>query len=60
MSRIPLIETKENLPPEHQEIYDAIVKSRGEVRSCFTALLHVPTIAEHTAACTAERDEPGW
>jgi len=50
MSRIPLIETKESLAPEHQGIYDAIVKSRGEVRGCFPALLHVPTIADHTAS----------
>ena len=50
MSRIPLIETKENLPPEHQGAYDAIAKSRGAVRGCFPALLHVPTIAEHTAS----------
>ncbi len=50
MARIPLIENKESLAPEHQEVYDAIVKSRGEVRGCFPALLHVPTIADHTAS----------
>jgi 4-carboxymuconolactone decarboxylase len=50
MARIPLIETKESLAPEHQGIYDAIAKSRGEVRGCFPALLHVPTIADHTAS----------
>jgi len=50
MARIPLVENKQSLAPEHQGIYDAIVKSRGEVRGCFPALLHVPTIADHTAS----------
>ena len=50
MARIPLIENKENLPPEHQGTYDAIARSRSAVRGCFPALLHVPTIAEHTAS----------
>ena len=50
MARIPLIENKESLAREHQGIFDAIVKSRGEVRGCFPALLHVPTIASHTAS----------
>jgi len=50
MARIPLIEKKESLAPEHHSVYDAIVQSRGEVRGCFPALLHVPTIADHTAS----------
>jgi len=50
MARIPLIESKQALAPEHQDLYDAIVKSRGEVRGCFPALLHVPDIADHTAS----------
>lgn len=50
MARIPLIENRESLGRDHQEIYDAIVKSRGDVRGCFPALLHVPTIADHTAS----------
>jgi len=50
MARIPTIDNKESLAPEHQAVYDAIVKSRGEVRGCFPALLHVPTIANHTAS----------
>ncbi len=50
MARIPLVENKQSLAPEYQGIYDAIVKSRGEVRGCFPALLHVPTIADHTAS----------
>jgi len=50
MSRIPTIDDKEHLTPEDHAVYDAIVKSRGEVRGCFLALLHVPTIADHTAS----------
>jgi 4-carboxymuconolactone decarboxylase len=50
MARIPLIENKESLAREHQGVFDAIIKSRGEVRGCFLALLHVPTIADHTAS----------
>ena len=50
MARIPLIENKQSLAPQHRAVYDAIVKSRGEVRGCFPALLHVPTIADHTAS----------
>lgn len=49
MARIPLIEKKESLPPEHRGIYDAIAKSRGAVRGPFAALLHSPEIAERTA-----------
>lgn len=48
MARIPLVETKESFAPE-QGVYEAIVTSRGEVRGCFPALLHVPTIADHSA-----------
>jgi len=49
MARIPLIESRKSLEPEHQGTYDAIIASRGEVRGCFPALLHVPAIADHTA-----------
>jgi 4-carboxymuconolactone decarboxylase len=49
MARIPLIEKKESLSPEHQPIYDAIAQSRGRVQGPFSALLHSPTIAERTA-----------
>ncbi|MGZ8487647.1 MAG: hypothetical protein ACXWW4_03835, partial [Candidatus Binatia bacterium] len=50
MARIPLVENKHSLAPEHQGIYDAIVKNRGELRGCLPALLHVPAIADHTAS----------
>ena len=49
MARIPLVEKKETLPPEHHGIYDAIAQSRGVVRGPFAALLHSPPIAERTA-----------
>jgi len=49
MPRIPLMENQESLAPEHRAVYAAIEKSRGEVRGCFPALLHVPPIADHTA-----------
>jgi alkylhydroperoxidase family enzyme len=49
VTRIPLVENKESLAREHQGVYEAIVKSRGEVRGCFPALLYVPTIADHSA-----------
>ncbi|MGH7771693.1 MAG: carboxymuconolactone decarboxylase family protein [Candidatus Binatia bacterium] len=49
MARIPLIDKKEILPPEHRGIYDAIAKSRGQVHGPFAALLHSPPIAERTA-----------
>ena len=37
MPRIPLIETKDSIAPEHHAIYDAIVESRGAVRGSFPA-----------------------
>ena len=49
MARIPLVEKKESLAPEHHGIYDAIAQSRGAVRGPFAALLHSPAIAERTA-----------
>lgn len=50
MPRIPLVESRDSLAPEHRAVYDAIEKSRGEVRGCFPALLQVPAIADHTAS----------
>jgi 4-carboxymuconolactone decarboxylase len=49
MARIPLIEKKEQLPPECHGIYDAIAQSRGFVRGPFAALLHSPELAGRTA-----------
>jgi 4-carboxymuconolactone decarboxylase len=49
MARISLIEKKENLRPEHQEIYEGIARSRGAVGGPFLALLHSPELAGRTA-----------
>lgn len=49
MARIATIEKKQNLPPEHQPIYDAIAQSRGAVGGPFLALLHSPELAGRTA-----------
>jgi 4-carboxymuconolactone decarboxylase len=49
MARIPLIDRKESLAPEHRAVYDAIAQSRGYVRGPFAALLHSPEIAGRTA-----------
>lgn len=49
MARIPTIDKKESLSPEHHAIYDAIAQSRGQVRGPFLALLHSPPVAERTA-----------
>jgi 4-carboxymuconolactone decarboxylase len=49
MARIAIIEKKEDLPPEHQPIYDAIAQSRGAVGGPFLALLHSPELAGRTA-----------
>ncbi len=49
MSRIPLVDKKENLPPQARSVYDAIAQSRGEVGGPFLALLHSPPLAERTS-----------
>ena len=49
MARIPTIDSKESLSPEHHTVYDAIAQSRGQVRGPFLALLHSPQIADRTA-----------
>jgi 4-carboxymuconolactone decarboxylase len=49
MARISLIQKKEDLAPEQQEIYEAIARSRGVVGGPFLALLHSPELAGRTA-----------
>ncbi len=49
MARIPKIEKKEELSPEHHPIYHSIVKSRGQIQGPFTLLLHSPEVAVRTA-----------
>ena len=45
MTRIPTIETREQMAPEGRVAYDLIVKSRGGVRGPFAVLLHSPEFA---------------
>src|SRR5512132_2536146 len=47
MARLEAIRTKDQVPPEHQKIFDSVVKSRGAVQGPFTMLLHCPPLAEH-------------
>jgi 4-carboxymuconolactone decarboxylase len=47
MARLEAIRSREQVAPEHQKIYDAVVKSRGAVQGPFTMLLHCPPLAEH-------------
>lgn len=49
MARIATIQSKEDLAPEHQAVYDSIVASRGVVGGPFLALLHSPELAQRTA-----------
>ncbi|MBI4592842.1 MAG: carboxymuconolactone decarboxylase family protein [Candidatus Rokubacteria bacterium] len=49
MARIPTIERKEQLPAEHQAVYERIGASRGKVAGPFAVLLHSPTIAGRAA-----------
>jgi 4-carboxymuconolactone decarboxylase len=49
MARISTIGKKEELAPEHQNVYDAIAQSRGVVGGPWLALLHSPKIAARTA-----------
>jgi 4-carboxymuconolactone decarboxylase len=46
MARLTPIKGKNQVPPEHHPIVDAIVKSRGAVQGPFTMLLHCPPLAE--------------
>jgi 4-carboxymuconolactone decarboxylase len=47
MSRLEPITRKEQVPAEHQAVFDAVVKSRGGVHGPFTMLMHCPPLAEH-------------
>ena len=47
MARLESIRSKEQVPPEHHRIFDAVVKSRGAVQGPFTMLMHCPPLAEH-------------
>ena len=47
MARLEAIKSKEQVPPEHHRVFDAVVKSRGGVHGPFTMLMHCPPLAEH-------------
>ncbi len=49
MARIATIQSKEDLAPEQQTVYDSIAASRGVVGGPFLALLHSPELAQRTA-----------
>ena len=49
MARIPLIETKDELPAEHHAAFDLIARSRGRVAGPFGVLLHSPEVAKRVA-----------
>jgi 4-carboxymuconolactone decarboxylase len=48
MARIATIDTKADLAPEHQGVYDAIAESRGAVGGPWRALLYSPELAQRT------------
>lgn len=47
MARLESITRKEQVAPEHRDVFDAVVKSRGAVQGPFTMLMHCPPLAEH-------------
>jgi 4-carboxymuconolactone decarboxylase len=53
MARIPTIQAREELAPEHRAVWDQIAQSRGHVIGPFTVLLHSPEIAARAAALGA-------
>ena len=48
MARLPT-PRREELPPEQQPVYDAIVQSRGQISGPFTVLLYSPQVAGRVA-----------
>ena len=47
MARLEAITRKEQVPAEHQAVFDSVVKSRGAVQGPFTMLMHCPPLAKH-------------
>ena len=47
MARLKAITSKDQVPAEHHDVFDAVVKSRGAVQGPFTMLMHCPPLAEH-------------
>lgn len=49
MARIPLFTTKENVPSEAHDIFDAIAESRGWIPGPFAVMLNSPQVAGRVA-----------
>jgi 4-carboxymuconolactone decarboxylase len=49
MPRLPLLNTRESVPPESQHVYDAIVEHRGAVTTPVALYMHAPETARHAA-----------
>jgi len=49
MARLPPITDKEQLPPQHRAIGEAIIESRGGIQGPFTMFLHSPELAGRLA-----------
>ena len=49
MARLPLITSKDQLPPEHHAIADSIIGSRGSLHGPFSTFLHSPELAGRIA-----------
>ena len=49
MARIPAVERREDLAPEHRAAYDEIAASRRRVAGPFAMLLHSPEVARRAA-----------
>jgi 4-carboxymuconolactone decarboxylase len=49
MPRLPMLTTKDQIPPEAQAAFDAIAESRGRVGGPFAVLLHAPEVAARAA-----------
>ena len=47
MARLTSITSKNQVAPEHQTVFDAVVASRGAVQGPFTMLMHCPPLANH-------------
>lgn len=49
MARVPLIKSREQLPPNAHAAYDSIAATRGAVAGPFEVLLHSPALAQGVA-----------
>ena len=47
MARLDPITSKEQIPQQYSNVWDAVVKSRGAVQGPFKMLLHCPPLASH-------------